>query len=81
MHLNRFLVTFLVAIAIPMAWSQRLAVLSDIHVTPGNANDVQLRRVVDEINAGRKRTKTYEDKSYLNDGYPEILGKKSSERR
>ncbi len=52
MYLNRFLVTFLVAIAIPMAWSQRLAVLSDIHVTPGNANDVQLRRVVDEINAG-----------------------------
>ena len=41
----------------------------------------KLCHAVDEINAGRKRTKTYEDKSYLNDGYPEILGKKSSERR
>ncbi len=30
----------------------RFAVLSDIHVTPGNANDKQLREVVAEINKG-----------------------------
>lgn len=30
--------------------AQRLAILSDIHVTPGNANDSALRAVVDEIN-------------------------------
>ena len=52
MHLKRFLAAAFVAIAIPMAWSQRFAVLSDIHVTPGNANDEQLRRAVSEINAG-----------------------------
>ena len=36
------------------AWSasgQRIAVLSDIHVTPGNENDTRLRQAVEEINA------------------------------
>ena len=34
------------------AGAQRFAVLSDIHVTPGNANDSVLTLAVDEINAG-----------------------------
>lgn len=34
------------------AEAQRIAVLSDIHVTPGNENDRQLRLAVDEINRG-----------------------------
>ena len=33
------------------AQAQRLAILSDIHVTPGNACDSALRVAVDEINA------------------------------
>ena len=32
--------------------ARRVAVLSDIHVTPGNACDSALRVAVDEINAG-----------------------------
>lgn len=38
--------------AVLAAGAQRIAVLSDIHVTPGNENDRQLRLAVDEINAG-----------------------------
>lgn len=34
------------------AGAQRMAVLNDIHVTPGNANDTHLRLAVDEINNG-----------------------------
>lgn len=34
-----------------VAWGQRIAVLSDIHVTPGNACDSALRVAVAEINA------------------------------
>ena len=34
------------------AVAQRIAVLSDIHVTPGNENDRQLRLAVEEINRG-----------------------------
>ena len=34
------------------AWGQRIAVLSDVHVTPGNENDRQLRAAVEEINRG-----------------------------
>lgn len=33
------------------AHSHRIAILSDIHVTPGNANESILRQAVDEINA------------------------------
>ena len=32
--------------------AQRFAVLSDVHVTPGNANDAALRAAVEEINGG-----------------------------
>lgn len=35
------------------ASGQRIAVLSDIHVNPGNANEAALHKVVDEINAGK----------------------------
>ncbi len=35
-----------------VAQAQRFAVLSDVHVTPGNANDKALRDVVREINGG-----------------------------
>lgn len=31
--------------------AQKIAVLSDIHVTPGNANETELRKAVDEINS------------------------------
>lgn len=34
------------------AYGQRIALLSDIHVTPGNENETRLRQAVDEINAG-----------------------------
>lgn len=34
------------------AQAQRIAVLSDVHVTPGNANDNALRKAVSEINKG-----------------------------
>jgi len=34
------------------AGAQRIAVLSDVHVTPGNENERQLRLAVEEINSG-----------------------------
>ena len=34
------------------AFAQKFAVLSDIHVTPGNENDKMLRKAVEEINQG-----------------------------
>lgn len=33
------------------AWGQRIAVLSDVHVTPGNANEKALKEAVKEINS------------------------------
>lgn len=35
-----------------MAHGERIAVLSDVHVVPGNVNETMLRKAVDEINAG-----------------------------
>ncbi len=35
-----------------VAWAQKFAILSDVHVTPGNVNDGKLREAVAEINAG-----------------------------
>ena len=35
------------------AWAQRIAVLSDVHVSPGNDCDSMLRVAVNEINADR----------------------------
>ena len=51
MTLRQTLFASLAAMALA-APAQRIAVLSDVHVTPGNANEQQLRRAVDEINAG-----------------------------
>lgn len=47
----RFFALTLAAVVALTSASQRLAVLSDIHVTPGNANDSALRVAVVEINA------------------------------
>ena len=53
---NRFYlllaVLALAALAGVPAAAQKIAILSDIHVTPGNANDGKLREAVAEINAG-----------------------------
>ncbi len=44
--------TLCVAVAVGLqAWGQQLAILSDLHVTPGNANEGKLREAVAEINA------------------------------
>ena len=51
--LKRFFSVLLAIVALtPLIYGQRLAVLSDIHVTPGNENETRLRRAVAEINAG-----------------------------
>ena len=34
------------------AFAERIAIVSDTHVSPGNTNDKQLRIAVDEINNG-----------------------------
>lgn len=47
-----FLAAALSVSAISFMSAQRIAVLSDTHVTPGNANEPQLRMAVDEINKG-----------------------------
>ena len=51
--MKKHIITALAALAlVAQAYSQRIAVLSDVHVTPGNANDVALREAVSEINKG-----------------------------
>ena len=54
MNIKRLL-TLLLAVAVLSLAMQggvvKLAILSDIHVTPGNINDGKLRQAVDEINA------------------------------
>lgn len=50
MKLSRILLALAIAAA-PAAMAQRMAVLSDIHVTPGNENEAQLRKAIAEINA------------------------------
>lgn len=51
MKINHFLAALMMAAAaIPLS-AQRMAVLSDIHVTPGNENETRLRQAVAEINA------------------------------
>lgn len=47
---QRFVFALLIAAAVQAAVSQRIAVLSDVHVTPGNAADSALRVAVEEIN-------------------------------
>lgn len=48
---SRLLVLVSVLFVALGAQAQKFAILSDIHVTPGNANEAQLIRAVDEINA------------------------------
>ena len=51
--MKKHIITALAALAlVAQAYSQRIAVLSDVHVTPGNANDAALREAVSEINKG-----------------------------
>ena len=51
--MKKFILLIIISL-LAASWSnaQRLAVLSDIHVTPGSANEAQLRLAVAEINAG-----------------------------
>lgn len=51
MRILPIFLSLLVAGSISAA-AQRIAVLSDVHVTPGNANETQLRLAVDDINKG-----------------------------
>lgn len=56
MKKNRFkrltLLMAALAMSVAHAAAQRIAVLSDVHVTPGNANEQALKDAVQEINAG-----------------------------
>jgi len=54
MNIKRLLMLLLAVAALSLAMQGgvvKLAILSDIHVTPGNINDGKLRQAVDEINA------------------------------
>ena len=48
---RRFVVLVAVVMMAVAVQAQKFAILSDIHVTPGNANEAQLRKAVAEINA------------------------------
>ncbi len=53
MKMKKFLLSATAAVCVLFsAEAQRIAVLSDVHVTPGNANEASLREAVREINAG-----------------------------
>ena len=47
---------------------QRFAVLSDIHVTPGNENETMLRKVVEEINSAGTFSRVIVDGDLTNEG-------------
>ena len=47
----RLMMVLAVVMMTVAAQAQKFAILSDIHVTPGNANETQLRKAVAEINA------------------------------
>lgn len=51
MKLKQLLTTIVVLLASQAVCAQRIAVLSDVHVTPGNACDKYLREAVAEINS------------------------------
>lgn len=51
--MKKLILTFVaLSILVFSSHAQRIAVLSDIHVTPGNANERALRQTVNEINDG-----------------------------
>ncbi len=47
----RFLLSFLFVSAAIVSTATRIVIIADVHVTPGNDNDVRLREAVEEINA------------------------------
>ena len=52
--MKRLMIFFVAAMVLSLAMQGgvvRLAILSDVHVTPGNANEGKLREAVAEINA------------------------------
>lgn len=51
MRFRLFLICLLSTVFFLSAEAQKFAILSDIHVTPGNANEAKLIAAVDEINA------------------------------
>lgn len=51
-HICRLFTALLLIVSSTPVQAQRLAVLSDIHVSPGNANESRLRIAVEEINRG-----------------------------
>ena len=54
MIMNRFISVLFAVVAVTIAMQGgvvKLAILSDVHVTPGNANEGKLREAVAEINA------------------------------
>ncbi len=53
MKLNKLILTALLISGAVNVSGQRFAILSDIHVTPGNACDSMLRVAVSEINDGK----------------------------
>ena len=48
--MKRIITTFLLAFLVFNAWAVRLIVLADVHVTPGNECEKQLKLAVQEIN-------------------------------
>ena len=52
MKLQRIFLLPLLVLSALLAPAQRLAILSDIHITPGNASEPKLKEAVREINAG-----------------------------
>ncbi|MCM1450731.1 MAG: PQQ-binding-like beta-propeller repeat protein [Clostridium sp.] len=47
----KFKLLCLLCLLCQLSWGQRIAVLSDVHVTPGNANEKALKEAVEEINS------------------------------
>lgn len=52
MKIRPFITAVVMAATAVTMHAQRFAILSDIHVTPGNANDGKMLQAVNEINAG-----------------------------
>jgi outer membrane protein assembly factor BamB len=50
MKFKHFLALSLIGIGSTMSFAQRFAVLSDIHVVPGNKNNEMLKKAVEEVN-------------------------------
>ena len=53
--------------------AQKIAVLSDIHVTPGNANEAELKKAVSEINGNKSIELVIVDGDLSNEGSDEQL--------